>query len=69
LAGKQAVASIFHFPFYHHHQHHITAIIVTIITVSSSVHTACIPTPDHQHTPARVKPPVLALAYLGQAIT
>ena len=68
--------SIFHFLFYH--QHNITAIIFTTITIVSSVHTqpaACISTGSSSrsspplHTPARVKPPVLPLAYLGRAIT
>jgi hypothetical protein len=40
LAGRQSLRLVFHFPFCHHHQLHITTAIVTIITVSSSVHTA-----------------------------
>ena len=73
--GRQAGShSIFHFPFYHHHQHfhyhhnrqqraYCTRPAKCISTGSSSRSSPPL------HTPARVKPPVLALAYLGRAVT
>jgi hypothetical protein len=71
LAGRQSLCLDFHFPFCHHHQLDIAAIIIKLISQSA----ACIQHPHRlrrsrsSHTPARVKPPVLALAYLGQPIT
>jgi hypothetical protein len=73
LAGRQSLCLDFHFPFcHHHHYHHQPSASINV----SSVHTqlaspqqACVRRSRSSHTPARVKPPVQALAYLGHLIT
>jgi hypothetical protein len=75
LAGRQSLCLSFHFPFCHHHQLHITTIIVnrqhpsTSAVCILSVHPHRLRRSRSSHTPARVKPPVQALAYLGEPIT